>query len=301
VRDLAMLVGRKARDSAALLSAYDAERPSLEARVQRASERRWQTRLRSRGRRCVLPSSGFRVERSGNLRVYRRADVELDTVLAGIAGSLRGDVAGGPAAGPAPDPFARGQGALEPGAPSSGPVGVHEYRGSVLPWIVPSRGMRAWRGAHALLLRGFQTLTPLALVEERRFGGTRRAWLLTRDESIDPLFDSRDPVSRSARARLAARALGALHESGLRFARFDSRALGVRPIGPDAVVVRAADEIRTGAVSVSARSRELERLASDLDEPDRVEQGRLLVSYRESGSAAEAAWCRAFPEAASSR
>jgi hypothetical protein len=50
--------------------------------------------------------------------------------------------------------------------------------------------MRAWRGAHALLLRDFDTPAPLALVEERPAGRVLRSWYLTRWEEQDEVAGS---------------------------------------------------------------------------------------------------------------
>src|SRR5262249_60672282 len=64
-----------------LAEAYAAAAPDgpdalrLAGLVERASERAARTRLRSRERRCVVASSGFRSERRGALRILRRADV----------------------------------------------------------------------------------------------------------------------------------------------------------------------------------------------------------------------------------
>ena len=188
--DLRPIVGSEAR--ARLLESY-AGAPSrgLRERVTSAAERRRRTRLRSRGRRCVLPSTGFRVDRQGPYRIYRRADVPSDAVIAAVEAQRdRVDgLVGGPPTGPPAHPSARGQGAAEAAAPARGPVAVRAFAARSAAELLrhplrSHRGMRAWRGAHALLLRGFDTPAPLALVEEHGLAGGRRSWLLTRSEEL---------------------------------------------------------------------------------------------------------------------
>ncbi len=170
----------------------------LEARTAAAAARRRQRRLRSRGQRCMRRSSGFRVERNGGRRVFRRADVELDSVLEALALHARAGVGagatsrhagllGGPPPGPPPEPSSRGHGRPEPGAPARGGVTVREF--PLRSWQrlasrfgVDHTARRAWRGAHALLLRRFDTPAPLALVEDASGIGPGRAWVLVRDE-----------------------------------------------------------------------------------------------------------------------
>ena len=214
-RDLAMLgarlsaapePGRPSRlvesYSAAARSALPAGR--LQARIDAAARRRARRRLHSRGRRCVKRSSGFRVERAGPLRIYRRADVEVSSLLAAVEAhrrvlesgeggahrvwrALQGGLSrlealkGGPPAGPPTRLFDRGQGSPEPGSPALAPAAVREFREAGrlgLGWH--RRGMAAWRSAHAAMLRGFETPAPLALVEERRLGLIWRSYLIFR-------------------------------------------------------------------------------------------------------------------------
>jgi hypothetical protein len=205
--DLRPLVGSEAR--AQLLVGYaGTDDAGLRERVTRAAERRRRTRLRSRGRRCVLPSTGFRVERHGRYRVYRRADVPVDSVLTAVEAQRDRveDLLGGPPAGPPAEPSARGQGAAEAAGPARGPVAVRAFPGRSFAELLrqPLRGhcgMRAWRGAHALLLRGFDTPAPLALVEERGAMRVRRSWVLTRFEEQEfPSPSEADCARRRLRA-----------------------------------------------------------------------------------------------------
>ncbi len=218
--DLARLVDDATR--ARVLEAYarsgtpELDVGRLRARVERACARRARRRLRSRERRCVRPSTGFRIERRGRYRIYRRADLPHDSVLAaleahrramapGLVGSpqarratLVAGVLGGPPPGPAPRPFDRGQGAPEPGSPARGAVLVREEPGRGLAEILlrplgRHAGMRAWRAAHAQLLRGIDQPAPLALVEERHHGRVVRSYLLARDAP-----GAEDPASSSS-------------------------------------------------------------------------------------------------------
>jgi hypothetical protein len=155
----------------------------------RAAARAVRARLRSRERRCVVASTGFRSESRGRLRILRRADVTTSAALAAAASIGPGErarlpeIAGGPPPGPAPDPFARGQGAPEAGAPALAPGWARGFGGGLglrTPLAGSHPGLRAWRLAHALLLRGVETPAPLALVETRRCGWVSRSVLLTR-------------------------------------------------------------------------------------------------------------------------
>lgn len=194
--DLGLLVG-DAREQ--LLARYPGS-VSVSA-VARAAARYGRRRLRSRGRRCVRSSTGFRVERAGSLRIYRRADAPAEAIHAVLEahrskapasrrGPVRTRIEGiraGPPPGPAPSPFDRGQGAAEPGAPALGPVAVTEFRehglaGFAAALLGRHRGMQAWRRAHAELLRGGQPPAPIALVEDRRGGRLRTSWYLSRAE-----------------------------------------------------------------------------------------------------------------------
>jgi hypothetical protein len=244
----------------------------------------------------VLRSTGFRVDRRPGVRVFRRADVELDTVLDALEREGLDEAHGGPPPGPAADPFARGQGAAEPGAPARGTILV-----DTLPGGFPrSAGMRAWRAAHAAMLRGFQTQAPLALVEELRLGVARRSWLLRRGEPLDPLLGPGDEIDRREAFGVAARTLGAMHAAGLH--GVDPHALQVRPIAPDSVVLGGLERLRVrDRVPDAARAADLSRLADSADGIARPERARLLAPYRESGDAADAAWSRVFPDASRAR
>jgi hypothetical protein len=238
-RDLAMLEPGDGR-LAGLLDRYAAAGPStslapLVRRVARAEVRRRRARLRSRGRRCIQASSGFRVERFGEERLYRRADIEPAAVRgaledhrktargerSGIRFSRVEGVLGGPPGGPAPDPFARGQGRSEPGAPVRAALAVHEFDEGLAARLaglaLRRRGMSGWRRAHAALLRGVETPAPLALLEERRHGRVVRSFLLARwEDRAETLRHVLAGAGRpEALLREVGRFLARLHRAGL--------------------------------------------------------------------------------------
>lgn len=195
-------------DLAALLGAYG-EKTATAAAIRSAVAIRRAKQLRSRSKRCVVASSGFRQERSDGNYVYRRADVPSATVSSclrahsrALTGDEQGcvvvkddlatrvtrvaDQLGGPAGGPVTSLYRRGYGAQEP-AGAGDDIAVKEFpsRGllrALSNLVRRHRGMVAWRSAHALLLRNIETPCPLALVEQRRFGLVWGSWLLSRWE-----------------------------------------------------------------------------------------------------------------------
>lgn len=239
----------------AVAYAADGARPldlaELRARLRRAIPRRARLRLRSRGQRCVTRSSGFRLERAdGGRFVYRRADIALADVLSalerhrsgGVPGSRVDDVPGGPPAEPPARLARRGWGAVEPGVEAPSPVGVREMRGRA--------GLRAWRAAHAALLRGIETPVPLALVEQRALARASRAWLVTR---WDARLSRLDTGGAAPEARIAAlgRFLARLHAAGVTLASLDFEQLRFTP--GDAVVVLDPAALRYSRSATAAR------------------------------------------------
>jgi tRNA A-37 threonylcarbamoyl transferase component Bud32 len=172
---------------AAFLEGYGAA-PGLVARALAAEGARRRERLRSRGRRCVVRSTGFRIEDRGRYRVFRRADVPLEPILAAIE-RHRATIEAGPGA---PGFVKRDhttrvsrQPALVAAGEAAGEVAVKEFPekgllGAVQHFVRRHRGRQAWLSSHALLLRGLGTPLPLALVEVRRAGLVAGSFLLTR-------------------------------------------------------------------------------------------------------------------------
>ncbi len=326
VRDLAKLAHLDERAGGGLIEAYIAagsqplDAARLRARVRRVAERQLRRRLRSRGRRCVVPSTNFRFERRDALRIYRRADIETQAVLGALEDSRRREgssgvasvecVCGGPPPGPPPNAFRRGQGSPEPGAPANAPVAVVELPGSPWPWPARSRGMRAWRAAHAVLLRGFDTLAPLALVEERSMAGTRRAYLLTRWERTQSLAsvlmrasDDSEPTRAARREAIgsAAGLLARLHAAGVCYRRIELGSLLLRGDGRSPPLLAQLDQLQVRhRVKRRARVASLAQLAEGVAELwpglTRAELALLLAEYRDGGELADAAWRTVFSD-----
>jgi hypothetical protein len=268
----------------ALPDGPDPERFTL--RLARATARAARARLRSRERRCVVASTGFRRERRGALCVLRRADVTTSAALAAAGGAGTGEetrlaeLVGGPPPGPAPDPFGRGQGAPEPGAPARAPACARRFgRGLALrdPLALAHPGLRAWRLAHALLLREVETPAPLALVETHAFGFVSHSVLLTRcaDDTLELAVAL---AGAPERARSAGAALARWHghgvESaalGLRFAVETQRLVATRPEG-----ARLHDPF-----AEADAERDLSRIAARLGPAERE---ALLAGYRENAA-----------------
>jgi hypothetical protein len=232
VRDLVGLVsdGRPQRLPARIIAkAYSRAAPDgpdpnrLATLLAEAVARAIRSRLRSRGRRCIVASTGFRMERRGQTRVFRRSDVSLDAALDAAAQARAGaplqipEFIGGPAAGPAADLFARGQGAPEAGAPARAPAWVRRFGwglGVRGPLGLAHPGLRAWRLSHALMLRGVEPAAPLALVEQRRLGFVSHSLLVTRcvgEASTLAVALAGEPE----RARAVGRELARWHERGV--------------------------------------------------------------------------------------
>jgi hypothetical protein len=257
------------------------------ARLARAAARAMRARLRSRERRCVVASTGFRSERRGARCVLRRADITTSAALAAAAGAARGpetrlaELVGGPAPGPAPDPFGRGQGAPEAGAPARAPACARRFgRGLALrePLVLCHPGLRAWRLAHALLLREVDTPAPLALVETRRFGFVSHSVLLTRcaDEALDLAVAV---AGAPGRARAAGAELARWHAHGI-----EAAALGLR-FRVETLQLVAARPERARLHDPFARAdaeRDLARIAARLGPGERE---ALVAGYREAAAA----------------
>lgn len=153
----------------ALFDGYTAGDPARERFVHRVRRRAdafsW-LRKRSRGKRCLKNSTGFAVERRGNLRVYRRREIAAGEVIS-LVDRYR----------------ASGEKSqtLE-GSACACHVKEVESAGfwqNLKDLFQRPRARRAWHAANALLVRGLPTPRPLALVEERRWGLLRRSYLIT--------------------------------------------------------------------------------------------------------------------------
>ena len=183
------------------------------------------------------------------------------------------DVPGGPPAEPPERLARRGSGAAEPAVAEPSPVAVRELRGR--------EGLRAWRAAHAALLRGIETPAPLALVQERRLGRVSRAWLVTRwDERLTRL-----DAGASVEARIAALGgfLTRLHAAGVTLASLDLERL--RFARDNAVVVLDPGALRCSrSVAAARRLADRRRLAGWLVERTQLPEAR-IAELLESSSA----------------
>jgi hypothetical protein len=289
-RDLVWLVsdgrlGTKASPRE-IASAYLAAAPGgpeperFAARLAEASERAARTRLASRERRCVSASTGFRIESRGTRRVLRRADVTTSAALEAAAANAErlASFHGGPPPGSAPEPFDRGQGAAEPDAPADGPACARAFGAGLgvrAPLALAHPGLRAWRLAHALLLRGLDTPAPLALVETWRLGGVARSVLLTRCAE-DTVELAKAVAGDLARARTLGAELARLHARGAELAGAALRAHGT----PKRLVALAPEGARLAVRLAPARAeRDLAAIAAPLAPAERE---ALLAGYAEA-------------------
>jgi hypothetical protein len=239
-----------------------------------AARRAARARLASRERRCVVPSTGFRSERRGSQRVLRRADVTTSAALLAAEGAAPAEAgridgfAGGPPPGPAADPFGRGQGAVEVAAPASAPACSRRFAGGLgvaVPFALAHPGLRAWRLAHALLLRGLDTTAPLALVETRRLGWVSRSVLITR--CLDDALELGEALAgQTERARAVGGELARLHGHGVELARCG---LALRPTS-STLIARRPERARVHRLLSPVRAaRDLERIARGLAATER--------------------------------
>jgi Lipopolysaccharide kinase (Kdo/WaaP) family len=247
-----------------------------------ATVRAARERLASREQRCVVASTGFRIESRGAQRVLRRADVTTSAALA--AAETAADpprrvetFAGGPPPGPAADAFGRGQGAPETAAPAEAPACLRGFGpglGVRTPLALVHPGLRAWRLAHALLLRGLDTPAPLALVETWRLGWVARSLLITR--CVDDALELAKALPGDLeRARAVGAELARLHALGVELARSE---LHVR--SPASLVALAPEGARLHRTLAPARAlRDLDALVRTLA---RAEREALLAGYREA-------------------
>jgi tRNA A-37 threonylcarbamoyl transferase component Bud32 len=154
---------------------------SAERMLLEKAERLERKRVKSRSKRCFLPSTQFAVTRSARVRLYhlrKHAASELEPLWREdppgklLKASRRGWVA----------------------AAKIGPIGVcvKRRRYSVLEGLQAlfesHRLRRAYAGGHALAVRGISTPRVIALRERRRFGLVREAHLVTElIEDVAPL------------------------------------------------------------------------------------------------------------------
>jgi tRNA A-37 threonylcarbamoyl transferase component Bud32 len=146
----------------------------IHVQMGRLQKRQW----RSRTKRCLKESTEFSIQRVKGFRYYHRRDFDLDKVKRIVGEHLR----------------------LLKGSPSSLAKNAPEVSVSIMKdegvrvcvkhfrnlnlWRTfkdhfrQPKGLKSWVGSHGLRVRDIPSLTPLALVEKRRWSGLRESFFL---------------------------------------------------------------------------------------------------------------------------
>jgi hypothetical protein len=166
--------------------------PSDARALRRRVERLERIRLRSRSRRCVLPSTRFARERAGGWTIWRRREVERAALLELVARS-----------------------GAAPRRVEHLAIGTQTREVCVGRRARPS-WLSLWKGLHALSVREIPTWRAYACMQRRRFGLLREAVLVVEHLPDAIALDHADcawidPALRRAALETAVR----LHRSGL--------------------------------------------------------------------------------------
>ncbi len=169
--------------------------------IARIAQRIETVRLRSRTKRCLKQTSVFTTERADGLVVRRRRDWPTEEILAALRAHEEAK-------------RLRDARLLKQSRKSSVTavqtrdlrytprVVVKESR-----FVLPIRVRRAWVVAHAFTVRGLPVPQHLAVVERRKFGITRAAWLIARHlenaQDLDRYLESHPNVQREFFSQLA--------------------------------------------------------------------------------------------------
>jgi tRNA A-37 threonylcarbamoyl transferase component Bud32 len=194
---------------------------ALSASLRRRAAALERRRLRSRTRRCLVDSTSFEVRRLGHRRIYKLRPLPLDFVQGMARVIPDGEVLKATER----SWVARSTHGLATAIVKFRRLGLWESLASL---ISPHRLRRAWVAAHGLRVRRLPAPEALALVEERRWGCVRVAWLLVSEvaggERLDEYLwrvygEGRGRSALETRRKFAvARGLGrlwrALHEAG---------------------------------------------------------------------------------------
>jgi tRNA A-37 threonylcarbamoyl transferase component Bud32 len=253
--------------------------PAVEHAIGRLERRR----IASRSRRCVLESSRFTVERSGELRGFRRRDLpraELDEALA------RAEAALAPGR-PGPDVLKR----RKPGRRTElarvraggRALVVKRYAPRPLP-LGPARGLGAWKAGNALLVRGVPAAEPLAFVTDR----ARVSWLVMVEEPglrLDHALarGALEPRARAALGRGLAVLVGRLHREGVRHPDLKASNLLVEAAGGRvALKLLDYDRVRfgSGVVGLPDRAKNLAQLHASTPSVGARARLAFLARYR---------------------
>ena len=183
---------RHALQDAEFQRALDLLAPGGAAQLRRRVDRLERIRLRSRSRRCVVPSTRFARERVNGWKIWRRRDVPSDALLA---------LAAPP----------EGEGCRVARLPVGDAVrDVSVRRRSRRGWL------RVWKDCHALGVRGIPTWQAYACMHRRRLGLLRDALLVLEHVSDAIRLDGDDPALRdTALQRAALDTAERLHRAGL--------------------------------------------------------------------------------------
>jgi tRNA A-37 threonylcarbamoyl transferase component Bud32 len=146
----------------------------IHVQMGRLQKRQW----RSRTKRCLKESTEFSIQKANRSRYFHRRDFGLDKVKRIVEEHLR--------------LFRENPSSLAKNAPEVSVsimkdegvrVCVKHFRNPSL-WRTfkdhfrRPKGLKSWVGSHGLKVRGIPSLTPLALVEERRWWGLRESFFL---------------------------------------------------------------------------------------------------------------------------
>jgi len=163
----------------AMLAGYNAAAagPAIpQRRIARLAQRIETSRLRSRTKRCLKQSSAFTSEQVDGLAVRKRRDWSTGELLAALraheeAKRLRD---------------ARLLKQSRNGWVTVVQVADARYTAGLVVkeprFVLPIRVRRAWLVAHAFTVRGLRVPQHLAVVERRKVGATRAAWLIARHQ-----------------------------------------------------------------------------------------------------------------------
>jgi tRNA A-37 threonylcarbamoyl transferase component Bud32 len=206
----------------ALMAAAGAGGTGAEASIRRTARRMKRTRIRSRSKRCFVPSTLFTVERRPGERIYHLRSFPLD-----LLEPLLGDEPPGECLKRSP----RGWVAAAEAAGTRVCVKYRRHSATeVLQALVESHPLRrAYGGGHALAVRGIETPRVIALRERRFLGLVLGAHLVTAlvedgvplDRFLLEEYWGKPPARGAAarRKRIVAEAAGAflrrVHDHGL--------------------------------------------------------------------------------------
>jgi serine/threonine protein kinase len=146
----------------------------IHVQMGRLQKRQW----RSRTRRCLKESTEFSIQRGNGFRYFYRRDFELNKVKRIVKEHLR-------LVQESPSSLAKNAPEVSVSIIKDEGVGVcvKQFRNANL-WrtfkdrLRQPKGLKSWVGSHGLRVRGIPSLTPLALVERRKWWGLIESFFL---------------------------------------------------------------------------------------------------------------------------